>query len=202
MVFTSRLFFAYKPGHHAFSSFRREVHIFPCRRRITIYLFFLSGNQRADMKKSKLRLRPGFKLTCLSPNSTRWHVVVEDVGFLSTSYSTACGSLKSEEKDALLEEGGQSEFDPTERILSEETNHESGELPYEDLFDDKEGCGPRVNKGVAKRVNSACTKRLAKEQFSSIQKKYLPSENLRFSQIPRVRESWVMGRLASQDKKP
>ena len=71
--------------------------------------------------------------------------------------------LNSEEEDALLEEGGQSEFDPTERIFSEETNLESDELLYEDLFKDTEDCGPKVNKGVAKRVNSACTKRPAKE---------------------------------------
>ena len=92
--------------------------------------------------------------------------------------------LNSEEEDALLEEGGQSEFDPTERILSEETNLESGELPYEDLFKDTEDCGPKVNEGVAKRVNSACTKRPAKEQFSSIQKKYLRPENCDFFKAP------------------
>ena len=38
--------------------------------------------------------------------------------------------LNSEEKDRLFEEGGRSEFNPTERILSEETNLESRELPY------------------------------------------------------------------------
>ena len=99
--------------------------------------------------------------------------------------------LNSEEEDALLEEGGQSEFDPTERILSEETNLESGDLPYEDLFKDTEDCGPKVNEGVAKRVNSACTKRPAKEQFSSIQKKYLRPENCDFLKAPRVNpELW------------
>ena len=36
--------------------------------------------------------------------------------------------LDSEEEDALHEEGGQSEFDPTERILSQEINLESSEL--------------------------------------------------------------------------
>ena len=76
--------------------------------------------------------------------------------------------LDSEEEDTLREEGGQSGFDPTERIRSEETNLESGELPYEDLFKDTEDCGPKVNEGVAKRINSACTKRPAKEHFSSI----------------------------------
>ena len=93
--------------------------------------------------------------------------------------------LNSEEEDALLEEGGQSEFDPTEHIFSEETNLESGELPYEDLFKDTEDCGPKVNEGVAKRVNSACIKRPAKEQFSSIQKKYLRPENCNFLKAPR-----------------
>ena len=56
--------------------------------------------------------------------------------------------LDSEEENALREEGGQSEFDPTERILSEETNLESSELPYEDQFKDTKDCGPRVNEGV------------------------------------------------------
>ena len=42
--------------------------------------------------------------------------------------------LDSEEEDALREGGEQSEFDPTERTLPEETNPESSELPYEDLF--------------------------------------------------------------------
>ena len=99
--------------------------------------------------------------------------------------------LDSEEEDTLREEGGQSEFDPTEPILSEETNLESGELPYEDLFKDTEDCGPKVNEGVAKRINSACTKRPAKEQFSSIQKKYLRPENCDFLKAPRVNpELW------------
>ena len=103
------------------------------------------------------------------------------------------GLLNSWEEDALLEEGGLSEFDPTERILSEEaqTDLELSELPYEDLFKDTEDCGPKVCGGVAKRVNSACTKRPAKEQFSSIQKKYLRPENCDFLKAPRVNpELW------------
>ena len=71
--------------------------------------------------------------------------------------------LDSEEEDALREEGGQSEYDPTERILSQEINLESSELRYEDLFKDTEDCGAKVNEGVARRVNSACTTRPAKE---------------------------------------
>ena len=81
---------------------------------------------------------------------------------------------------------------PFERILSEETNLESGgELPYEDLFKDTEDWGPKVDEGVAKRVNSACTKRPAKKQFSSIQKKYFRPENCDFLKAPRVNpELW------------
>jgi len=96
--------------------------------------------------------------------------------------------LNSEEEDGLPEEGGQSEFDPTEGILLEEAqiDYELGELPYEDLFKDSEHCGPKVNEGVAKRVNSACTKRPAKEQFCSIQKKYLCPLSCEFLKAPRV----------------
>ena len=99
--------------------------------------------------------------------------------------------LDSEEEDALREEGGQSEYDPTERILSQEINLESSELRYEDLFKDTEDCGAKVNEGVARRVNSACTTRPAKEQFSLIQKKYLRPENCDFLKAPRVNlELW------------
>ena len=66
--------------------------------------------------------------------------------------------LDSEEEDTLREEGGLSEFDPTQRILSEETNFESGELPYGDLFKDTEDCGPKVNEGVAKRISRGLPK--------------------------------------------
>ena len=48
-----------------------------------------------------------------------------------------------------------------------------------------------MNEGVAKRVNSACTKKPAKEQFASIQKKYLRPENCDFLKTPRVNpELW------------
>ncbi|XP_067031368.1 uncharacterized protein [Acropora muricata] len=110
---------------------------------------------------------------------------------LSRLAQTHGALLDSEEEDALREEGGQSKFDPTERILSQEINLESSELPYEDLFKDTEDCEPKVNEGVAKRVNSACTKRPTKEQFSSIQKKYLRPENCDFLKAPRVNpELW------------
>ena len=55
---------------------------------------------------------------------------------LSRLAQTHGALLDSEEEDALREEGGQSKFDPTERILSQEINLESSELPYEDLFKD------------------------------------------------------------------
>ena len=40
-------------------------------------------------------------------------------------------------------------------IIVKDQSFEAGELPYEDLFKDSEDCGPKVNEGVAKRVNSA-----------------------------------------------
>ena len=97
--------------------------------------------------------------------------------------------LDSEEEDALREEGGQSEFDPTKRIPSQKINLESSELSYEDLFKATEDCGAKVNECVAKRVNSA--NRPAKGQFSLIQKKYLRPENCDFLKAPRVNpELW------------
>ena len=73
--------------------------------------------------------------------------------------------------------GGLSEFDPSERILSEKAQID---LDLGDLLKDTEDCGPKVYECVAKRVNNACTKRPAKEQFSSAQKKYLRLETCEF----------------------
>ena len=77
-------------------------------------------------------------------------------------------------------------------IIVEDQSFEAGELPYEDLFKDSEDCGPKVNEGVAKRVNSAkCFKRPTKEQFSTIQKKYLRPENCKFLKAPQMNpELW------------
>jgi len=117
------------------------------------------------------------------------------VGKISNSLSHFTQPLAvdftAEDEEVLLEEGKQSEFDPTEGIIVEDLGPEAGELPYEDHFKDTEDCGPKDNEGVAKRVNFACTKRPAKEQFSSIQKKYLRPENCEFLKAPRVNpELW------------
>ena len=88
-----------------------------------------------------------------------------------------------------------SEFDPAETIADGDEDDDSAELPYEGLFDDAEDCGPKVLEGVAKRINSACTKEPAKEQ-----KKYFCPENCEFLKAPGVNpELW--DRLIGQDKK-
>ena len=97
----------------------------------------------------------------------------------------------SRKKMLSLKKVDRVDLTPFERILAEERNLESSELTYEDLFKDTEDWGPKVDEGVAKRVNSACTKRPAKEQFSSIQKKYLRPENCDFLKALRVNpELW------------
>ena len=124
-------------------------------------------------------MRPGFKLDMLTNSMLK---MSDSLARLARPHEVL---LDSEE------EGGQSEFDPTEHILSQKINLESSELPYEDLFKDTEDCRTKVNEGVVKRVNSACTKRPAKEQFSLIKKKYLRPENCNFLKAPRVNpELW------------
>ena len=82
-------------------------------------------------------------------------------------------------------------FDPTESLVGGGKSVEEGELPYEDLFKDTEDCGAKVSEGIAKRVNNACTKKPAKEQFSKIQKKYVRPENCEYLKSPRVNpELW------------
>ena len=63
---------------------------------------------------------------------------------------------------------------------------DEAELPYNELFKDSEDCGPKVLDGIAKRINSSCNKKPAKEQFQTIQKKYLRPENCDFLKTPRV----------------
>ena len=48
-------------------------------------------------------------------------------------------------------------FDPAESVIS--LKDETADLPYEDLFQDGEGCGPKVHEGVAKRIDNAFTKK-------------------------------------------
>ena len=99
--------------------------------------------------------------------------------------------------DIDIEEVNQDEtssvFDPTES-LAQASNGKSlaeAELPYDDLYNDSDDCGPKVMEGVAKRINSSCTKKPGKEQFTSIQKKYLRPENCEFLKAPRVNpELW------------
>ena len=72
--------------------------------------------------------------------------------------------------EGVSQAGTSSVFDPAEG-LSGTVNGKSldeAELPYNELFKESEDCGPRVFDGIAKRINSSCTKKPAKEQFQSI----------------------------------
>ena len=79
-------------------------------------------------------------------------------------------------------------FDPTESLTygSNGKSLEEAELPYQDLFKDPEDCGPKALDGVAERINSSCTKKPGKEQFLSVQRKYLLPKNCEFLNAPRV----------------
>ena len=50
-------------------------------------------------------------------------------------------------------------FDPAESVIS--LKDETADLPYEDLFNDCEDCGPKVHGGVAKRIDNASTKKFS-----------------------------------------
>ena len=91
-------------------------------------------------------------------------------------------------------------FDLAESIIS--LKNETADLPYEDLFKDCEDCGPKVHDVVAKRIDNACTKKPAKEEFSNIQAKYLRSENCEYLKVSRVKtELWddLLDKVKSRD---
>ena len=84
-------------------------------------------------------------------------------------------------------------FDPAESLSGAVSGKSLDEvdLPYNELFKDSEDCGPKVLDGIPKRINSSCTKKPAKEQFQTIQKKYLRALNCEFLKTPRVNpELW------------
>ena len=92
-------------------------------------------------------------------------------------------------------------FDPAESVIS--LKDETADLPYEDLFKDGEGCGPKVHEGVAKRIDNAFSKKKpTKEQFLNIQAKYLRPENCEYLKVPRVNpELWddLLDKVKSRD---
>ena len=73
---------------------------------------------------------------------------------------------------------------PPNEFSRKKINLESSELPYEDLFKATEDCGAKVNEGVAKCVNSACTKRPAKYAVFFKSEELPSTRKLRFSQGP------------------
>lgn len=108
--------------------------------------------------------------------------------------------VRVEEEDAILADGEQhSVFDPAGGIVVEAEGDDAVDLPYEGPFKDAEDCGWEVNDGVAKRVNSACTKGPAKGQLSPVQKKYPRPNNCEF--LSPTSEPRVMGQFAGQNDK-
>ena len=92
-------------------------------------------------------------------------------------------------------------YDPVESVFSHDKD-ETANLPYEDLFKDCEDCGPKVHDGMAKRIDNACTKKPAKEQFSKIQASDLRPENCEYLKVPRVNpELWddLLDKVKSRD---
>ena len=109
-------------------------------------------------------------------------------------------SQDSDLEEDFLQAENDDVFDPAESVIS--PMDETADLPYEDLFKDCEGCGPKVQDGVAKRIDNACTKKPAKEQFSNIQAKYLRPENCEYLKVPRVNpELWddLLDKVKSRD---
>ena len=120
MVFTSRLFFACKPGHHAFS-------MFPIGKDLPLLeensdLSILSVRDSSSGVRHEIEQAPvatGFqahlfesKLDTLTNSKLK---MSDSLARLARPHGAL---LDSEEEDALREERGQSEFDPTERILT------------------------------------------------------------------------------------
>ena len=90
-------------------------------------------------------------------------------------------------------------YDPAESIISHKD--QTADLRYEDLFKDCEDCGPKVHDGVAKRIDNACTKNLAKDGSQRFKlNTFVPRTVNKYLKVPRVKPR-AMGRPFGQSSK-
>ena len=97
---------------------------------------------------------------------------------------------------SLLEEG--EVFDPSLSVSGEHpsTSNTSEtevkvQLPDEDLLNSPETCGADISTGLATRIDTACTKKPAKEKLVKIQERYLRPLNCSHMLAPKVNpELW------------
>jgi hypothetical protein len=130
----------------------------------------------------------------------RMDALSKNMDRITAQFAHLTGAIEAESVDLdfvedprQIEADFSSVFDPADSISQESVGKSlvEAELPHDDLYKDTEDCGPSVAAGIAKRMNSSCTKRPAKEQFSQIQKKYLRPANCEFLKSPRVNpELW------------
>ena len=100
------------------------------------------------------------------------------------------------DEDVLLED--REIFDPSLSISGENNSNENTTekdaivaLPDDDLFNSPEECGDEISAGLATRIDSACTKKPAKEKLLKIQERYLRPKNCSFLLAPKVNpELW------------
>jgi hypothetical protein len=100
------------------------------------------------------------------------------------------------DEDVLLEDG--EIFDPSLSISGENNSNENKTekdaivaLPDDDLFNNLEECSDEISASFATRIDSACTKKPAKEKLLKIQERYLCPKNCSFLLAPKVNpELW------------
>ena len=92
-----------------------------------------STSGRDEEVKDQTPVATGFKAfeSKLDTLTSSMLKVSDTLSLLASAQPHMALNVSSEEEDALLAE---SEFDPAEGILPEDSGLELGELPYEDLF--------------------------------------------------------------------
>ena len=102
------------------------------------------------------------------------------------------------DEESLLDDDP-GEFDPSLSLSGDgnlQTSRNEGLastelLPDEDLFNEAEECGTDISANLAKRVNTTCTMKPAKDKFVKIQQRYLRPRNCSLLLVPKVNpELW------------
>jgi hypothetical protein len=125
--------------------------------------------------------------------------VVSKLDALTQSVERLVQSISADvvfDEDVLLEDG--EIFDPSLSISGENNSNENTTekdaivaLPDDDLFNSPEECGDEISACLATRIDSACTKKPAKEKLLKIQERYLRPKNCSFLLAPKVNpELW------------
>ena len=135
------------------------------RPRLFVHVFAMSNEEEDPSAPTDQETRFSSLEAKLDALSSNFEALAHK--FDARSSARPAVSQNSDLEEDFLPAENDDVYDPAESVFSHKDK--TADLPYKELFKDCEDCGPKAHDGVAKRIDNACTKKPAKEQFSKIQ---------------------------------